>query len=80
MRLRRSSSTPSDTRPATRRRATVSASRSDAGGEDGEPERRELGLVALADLVDRAAGQPWDGTVMPIATAASRPLTITPVR
>ena len=32
-----------------------------AGGEDGERQRRQARLVALADLVDGAAGEPRDG-------------------
>ena len=59
MRLRRSNSTPSETRPATSRRTTLKTSRSSAGAGDRQRERPEVRAVP-ADLVDRAADQERD--------------------
>ena len=59
MRLRRSNSTPSETRPATRRRATLNSEPQEAGADDRGGERPQVRL-ALADLVDGAADEVGD--------------------
>ena len=80
MRLRRSSSTPSDTRPATSRRATVSPRR-----------RTPAARIASPSVVRPALSPSWIwsmarpvshgmATVMTIATAASSPDQTTPLR
>ena len=80
MRLRRSYSTPSDTRPATSRRV-------DAEQEPQERRRRRLApasgqrfVVAVADVVDRAAHEVRDRHAHAHREAASTKEQITPVR
>ena len=80
MRLRRSNSTPSDTRPATSRRGTLDARRKMPGRRHGAGERPEVG----------APPSPMSSTVRPtrygmstpalIASAASTSDAITPRR
>ena len=59
MRLRRSTSTPSDTRPATSRRTTEKARRSRATAAIA-PTSSDQVAAAAVDVVDRAADQERD--------------------
>ena len=60
MRLRRSSSTPSDTRPATSRRATEKREPDERGDADVDRVAPQLLLVAGLNAVDRLAREPGD--------------------
>ena len=59
MRLRRSNSTPSDTRPATSRRTTLNTSRSSPAPATASASGTQVGALA-ADVVDGAADEEGD--------------------
>ena len=69
-RLRRSNSTPSETRPATSRRAPTAPGAATPATTIATASSSQPAAVARADLVDRAAGQPRDAP--PCATIAER--------